>query len=220
MTGQHITVLYLVAGIGLLDDAGQFLVAGPGQLEIVQQEDALHRIHLGFFEAVIDGVGQEQQAAPGVPDDVFDFGRSEIRQDGHDDRAEGDGREVGGAPVGAVAAHDADAVARLDAHLVKNVVELEYLLANLAVGEGGAVEVTVALHVPVIADRVGDRLDEIFLEHAFPFRGHAAIVIIVGREAAAVYLIFGGRTIRRVSDVFRRISGGPHEDLRRKGKGK
>ena len=49
------------------------------------------------------------------------------------------------------------AVARLDAHFVKNVVELEYLLADLAVGEGGAVEVTVALHIPVIADRVGDR---------------------------------------------------------------
>lgn len=76
-------------------------------MEVGEREDRLNLANLVLLDVVPVVVAQEEQAALRVVDDVDDVGRGEVLEDGNDDRAVGDGSDIGDAPPRVVASYQA-----------------------------------------------------------------------------------------------------------------
>ncbi len=157
----------------------QLLVVLPEQVEILQPENALHRGHLLFGQAIVDGVRHEEQAALAVPHDMFHLRGREIRQNGHDDGPVADGRQVGDAPVRAVAPDQPDPIPGLEPGQLEQKMQPLEGGTHLGVGQGLPVQIAEAGHVPVFGDGLAQGLDEIFFQHGSPI---APLVAPFGME--------------------------------------
>ena len=95
-------------------DAERLAAAFVDDVEIGERQ---HRVDAGDFVLLDDVpvvVADEEQAALGVVDDVYDVGGREVLEDGDDDRSVGDRRQIGDAPARIVAADERDLVAAAD----------------------------------------------------------------------------------------------------------
>ena len=153
----------------VLDDvalvlAQRLAVALVDDVEVGEREDRLNLANLVLLDVVPVVVAQEEQAALRVVDDVDDVGRGEVLEDGDDDRAVGDGSDIGDAPPRVVASYQGDFVAALDACLLEEQVELGNLLGHLVVGKLLFLEVVgQSGHLTVLAEALFVNLNQVLL---------------------------------------------------------
>ncbi len=181
---HHSPVLHLGIGdvlgaeaarIGRAEALGQLLhepdgtVSGPleDDVEIGQREDRLHLRNALLLDHVPEVVAQEEQAALRMVDDVVHVVGMEVLENGHDDRAVGDRRQVGDAPPGIVAADQRDAVARHDAQFAEKQMQTGDFGRRTAVGEGLLLEIVgQRRQIEIRAEAGGIEPYEVVVQHA------------------------------------------------------
>ena len=104
-------------------------------------------------------------------DDMMDVLGTEILQDGDDDRAVGDGGDIGDGPTGAVLPDEGDTVVLLDAALLKQQMQLLDLLGHLTVGEREfCLIICEGFQVPIATERIFEQTHKVFFYHCLGFK--------------------------------------------------
>ena len=135
-------------------------------MEVRERKDGLDLRNAVLLDHVPVVVAQEEQTALRMVDDVDDVVGVEVLQNGHDDRAVGDGRDVGDAPAGVVAADQRDFVASFDTRLFVEQVQLGDFLGHFVVGKGLFLEIIgQGGQLAVFAETGFVYLQEVFGQH-------------------------------------------------------
>ena len=133
------------------------------QVHRIQRDNRLQVWHLLHVDILPDLVGDKQQFALRMVDDMDRIVGFEVLQYRHDDGAIGHSSQVGGDPVAIVLTHHSNAVILLDTHALKKQVQTGNTLSHLTIGQGhaGAI-IGYCLKIPVLTKRVLVYLNKIF----------------------------------------------------------
>ena len=115
--------------------------------KIVDQDPRLEVVEGRLVNLAVQLLGDKDGLGLGMPENVMDFRRTEIRQDRHGDGAHGGDGQVGDAPVGTVLAEDGDPVAVDDSPVGQEGRDLIGFILQLPVAQGGRIVETEGVSV-------------------------------------------------------------------------